>query len=170
MFLKGIESKPIEDLLEVPFDLFIVPVDRYRDFMLTLEAGFGSEIEQGDYVPYVHVIDKVSIDKYQLQQAELPSLSMDVSHISAKEFGQIHANEIHLSKNEIYWADQWLLDNGLKEGEKVAVMLHGASSSEKLMPILEYTKMLRTFSKVEDLKILIFDEKGSEKHLLFECC
>lgn len=49
-------------------------------------------------------------------------------------------------------------------------MLHGASSSEKLMPILEYMKMLRTFSKVEDLKILIFDEKESEKHLLFECC
>lgn len=75
--------------------------------------------------------------------------------------------EVFVSQEEKAWATDFLREKGVKEDEKVIVLLDGASQEKKLLEptvFFEVVNYFRTFSKV---KILIFDENNIGKEALF---
>lgn len=68
--------------------------------------------------------------------------------------------EIPLLNEEHNWAGDWLLNNGVLESEKLIVLLHGASSTDKVIYDAELLKLIKLMSEISDrIKILLINEK-----------
>jgi hypothetical protein len=71
--------------------------------------------------------------------------------------------EIHLSSSERKWAEQWLEQQGVKDDEKLFIILDSASRRNKLMQLKEYFYLLQHYLEKDKIKILNFDEKNMGK-------
>lgn len=70
-------------------------------------------------------------------------------------------NEIALTMDENSWADNWLKSKGIIDSDKIFVLLHGSSSSKKVIDDLELLKFIKFLTGLKEcLKILLISEKS----------
>ncbi|OQP54223.1 hypothetical protein A4H97_22255 [Niastella yeongjuensis] len=72
-------------------------------------------------------------------------------------------SELYIGQEEKEWANQWLRDNGLKEHERLYIVLDSTSERYKLMNMDTYHTVLSHLLKEESAKVLLFDEQGIGK-------
>jgi hypothetical protein len=74
-------------------------------------------------------------------------------------------SELYISKEEKDWANRWLRNNGLKEHERLFIILDSASERYKLLPMDTYHTVLSHLLNEDSAKLLFFDEQniGKEK-------
>jgi len=77
-------------------------------------------------------------------------------------------HELHLSEEERQWGNNWFRERGIKEGEKVIVLLDSSSTRGKLMPIAAYCEVLRFFRSFRNTRILIFDPDNIDKSMIYK--
>ncbi|WP_160716965.1 glycosyltransferase family 9 protein [Chitinophaga solisilvae] len=77
-------------------------------------------------------------------------------------------HELYLAPEEQEWADTWLKNQNLKEGERLLILLDSSSSREKLMKVEVHFEILRYLLKQENVKVLIFDEKNIGKEEFYK--
>jgi ADP-heptose:LPS heptosyltransferase len=77
--------------------------------------------------------------------------------------GHLGPMELYVSDEERLWANTWLTEKGLKENEKLLILLDSTSVRSKLLGMTVYYEMLTWLLKLPDIKILIFDENNIGK-------
>ena len=78
------------------------------------------------------------------------------------------ANELFISKKEITWGNNWLMENGLMADENLIILIDTSSQNEKLLNINVYFELLSWFFTFKKSKVLIFDEKGIGKKSFYK--
>jgi hypothetical protein len=81
-------------------------------------------------------------------------------------FNKVRKNlhrEIVILESEIEWANSWLQQNGVKNSDRIILIHHSASSNTKLLADNVYVKLLEYLTVNTNLKILLLDEKGTNK-------
>jgi hypothetical protein len=71
--------------------------------------------------------------------------------------------ELYVSDEEKAWADRWLKEKGLKEGERLLILMDSTSRRDKLISLPVYFEFLCFALKQPNAKVLIFDEMGMGK-------
>ena len=79
-----------------------------------------------------------------------------------------HTPQVYISNEEKEWANQTLKMYGLEEDEQLVILLDSSSSRAKLLKMDVYFKVLEHILSMNKTKILIFDEKGLGKKLLYK--
>lgn len=70
------------------------------------------------------------------------------------------SNQLSILPQEQLWASNWLADKGVTEGHQVIVLIHGASSADKVMYDLELFELIKKLSSLsKHLKLLLITEK-----------
>jgi hypothetical protein len=77
--------------------------------------------------------------------------------------GNLGPMELYVSDEERCWANTWLSSKGLKENEKLFILLDSTSVRSKLLGMTVYYEILTWLLKFPDIKILIFDENNIGK-------
>jgi hypothetical protein len=76
--------------------------------------------------------------------------------------------ELYLSIEERNWADQWLVNKGIQNDEKLFILLDSSSEREKILNLPEYFKLLEWILNIPNIKVLIFDEKDIGKEEFYK--
>lgn len=82
-------------------------------------------------------------------------------------FKDLGPGELYLSQEEKDVANKWLMENGLKEGEQLFIMVDSSSARTKLLNISVYFELLTNLLSTENIKILIFDEGNIGKDVFY---
>jgi ADP-heptose:LPS heptosyltransferase len=77
-------------------------------------------------------------------------------------------HELHMSAADREWGNEWFRSQGVKENEKVIVVLDGTSGRSKLLPMNVYFDVLRFFMTFENTRILIFDPDNLDKRSFYQ--
>ncbi|WP_343672295.1 hypothetical protein [Chitinophaga sp.] len=80
---------------------------------------------------------------------------------------QEHAMELYISPEERDWAYNWLREHGLKEHERLFIILDNTSDREKLMTMDTYYGVLSYLLNQDAVKVLIYDETGVGKESFY---
>jgi hypothetical protein len=79
-----------------------------------------------------------------------------------------HKPQLYISKEEKEWANNTLKGYGLAEDEQLFILLDASSSRYKLLKMDVYFQVLEYMLGMNKTKVLIFDEKGVGKKLLYK--
>lgn len=71
--------------------------------------------------------------------------------------------ELYVTAEERAWADEWLRKKGLKDGERLFILLDSTSSRDKLLSLHVYFEFLSFALNQPNAKVLVFDETGMGK-------
>lgn len=71
--------------------------------------------------------------------------------------------ELYVSSEEKAWADEWLRERGMQEGERLFILLDSTSRRDKLINLQTYFEFLCFALKQPNAKVLVFDETGMGK-------
>jgi len=75
----------------------------------------------------------------------------------------IQPGNIYITEEEREWGNNWLKMNGLKDNEKLFILLDSTSRRNKLLNIDVYFDYLKAILRIGNIKVLNFDEKNIGK-------
>jgi hypothetical protein len=76
--------------------------------------------------------------------------------------------ELHISDKEREWADNWLRERGVSQGDFVIVVLDTASGKEKMLNTPVYFEFLQFLLRGRRVRVLNFDERGLGKEEFYK--
>ena len=92
---------------------------------------------------------------------EYPDFSTSIkSHVSTYK--------LFITRGERDWAASWLKSHGVKENERLFIVLDSSTVKTKLLRIDVYFEVLRYLLGMEGVRILIFDERGAGKSAFYQ--
>ena len=115
------------------------------------------EFGGGDYAPPVFSMTKTVFLGDGLAHIKFP-LYLDLVKFISNTTG-----ELHVSNEERAWAENWLRDRGISQGDSVVVVLDTASGKEKLLNTPVYFEFMQSLLRGKRIKVLNFDERGLGK-------
>jgi len=78
--------------------------------------------------------------------------------------------ELYINEEEQAWANRWLESKGLEANERLFIICDSSALREKLINIGVYFDVLKFLLRKENIKVLIFDEKGIGKEEFYQAC
>jgi len=75
--------------------------------------------------------------------------------------------KLFITPAEKEWAARWLKDHGMKDNERLFIVLDSSAGKTKLLRIDVYFDILKYLLGIEGVRVLIFDEKGKGKSLFY---
>lgn len=118
-----------------------------------LDSKYGEAIAAGRFRPVV-----LSISDLTLQYGPRPGYIFPTLDEMARYILEPRPGELYLSKAEKTWANEWLEEKGIKEDDRLFIILDSSSSRKKIMNITVYFEVLSYLLSKSKIKILIFDE------------
>lgn len=76
--------------------------------------------------------------------------------------------ELFIQTEEKIWAGKWLAENGVRPEEHLFIFIDAASKREKLLRTTVYASLLTFLLRINNTRILVYDEKGIGKDLFYQ--
>lgn len=151
-----------EDIDFTSYDLIICFTHQEDIFSEFLFSKYGKQILTGEFELCVY-----SIYNYLVS----PSVRKPIIFPMYKAlfaFATEHANyykprSLYITKSERDWANQWMLENGCEPNDQVFIFIDSSSAPAKLIDKDIYFDIIKSLTKSENTKVLIFDESKSGK-------
>lgn len=146
-----------EDIDLGSYDLVLCHPDSMLKLLCHFDRHYPAGIPGTAVYYYDHMMDAKDVDDpYQWNYRLLvkPSFARD-----RRQYGLAPADkEIVLGDDEREWADRWLEGYGVRPGEKVAILIEGASTDNKLLSPEVFMGLMGWLLQDGQTKILLYDE------------
>lgn len=113
--------------------------------------------------PAVFSLSAVMLAPVRDSNSCFPVHTQLINYLKAPRVG-----ELYLTRDERDWGNEWLRSHGLREKERVFIILDSASRRDKLIGINVYFDLLEYLFKMQGIKVLIFDENKLGKEEFYK--
>ncbi|MBS1663059.1 MAG: hypothetical protein JST68_18595 [Bacteroidetes bacterium] len=147
------------------YDLVLCHPDSILKLLCHLERYYPDGLPGTMVYHYDHMMDARNVgDPYQWNYRLLAKSVVPRERVHVRQYGLALADkEIILGEDERGWADRWLEEQGVRPGEKVAILIEGASTDNKLLAADVFLGLMGWLLGDPEMKILLYDEMGSGK-------
>lgn len=147
------------------YDLVLCHPDSILKLLCHFDRHYPKGIPGTAVYYYDHMMDSRDVaDPYQWNYRLLANSSFIRDRVKVRQYGLAPADkEIVLGEDERDWADRFLEEHGLRQGEKIVILIEGASTDNKLLPTEVFLGLMGWLLQDPQMKILLYDEMGSGK-------
>jgi hypothetical protein len=156
-YINKLFSAGLEDCDFSEYDLIIYVDADEMNFLNVLFKRHEQYDSAGKYVPPIFSMTKTIFRVEKVINVRFP-LYEDLIATSFDITG-----ELYISGEERDWAEKWLRDRGVNEGDSVVAVLDTASEKHKLLRLPVYFEFLQFLLRGKRAKVLNFDERGIGK-------
>jgi len=150
-----------EDIAFQHFDLIICIMLDERKLLHFLDQHYGALIRNEVWKPAIYSLSRLMFEPEQAHFV-FPANSSLNNYMIIPRYG-----ELYISAEERAWARQWLYGKGLRQHEKLSILIDTSSYAGKLLNNDVYFEILEYILNKENNKVLIFDENNSGKEALY---
>jgi hypothetical protein len=115
-----------------------------------------------NYVPPVFSVTPMLFRSGDLKNLQFP-LYNDLFHFLRDTKG-----ELYIADEEREWAENWLRERGVDQGESVFVLFDDTSTKSKLLNVPVYFEFLQFLLRGKKIKVFNFDERGIGKEEFYK--
>lgn len=155
-----------EDVRFEDYDVIVCISNEEEALLSFITEKYGQRICNDELKMRIFSITEYFIDKDAFKKIVFP-VYKDLFDYARGFFGNRPA-EIFISSEEKAWANQWLRNNGLKEGEQLYIVLDSSARRRKLLRMDVYYDLLMFLLQKDDVKVLVFDEKDVGKESFYK--
>lgn len=161
--LKGnphVESITTLERSEIAFenyDLIITITYKEQSLLQFFHDKYGEAIANDEFKLTVFSLSESILDPVDNAQYVFPV------HQYLGQYAHPQPAELYISDEERVWANRWLKEKGLQEGERLFILLDSTSTRDKLLSLPVYFEFLCFALQQPNAKVLIFDEAGLGK-------
>ncbi|WDF77674.1 hypothetical protein PQ469_27680 [Mucilaginibacter sp. KACC 22773] len=155
----SIINRSLEELNFHDFDLVLCENDSVINLFSYIVATNNRFFEQVSLYSYVNTFIKQVSEYSTLNYKYLYDKRMAGADPIALILQNKRDAEIKLSEIEKNWAADWLVENGLKPGEILNVLVFNSSAGTKMLTEAMAIELIRVFGSKGHNKILLFDEE-----------
>lgn len=141
------------------YDLVICVTHQEEALLKIISEKHAEDILNNTFNTAIFSFSRQIIDNLENEKVVFPFYE-DLFEFSRGNLGPM---ELYVDKEERSWANTWLRVKGLKENEKLLIILDSTSVRSKLLKMTVYYELLMWFLELQDIKILIFDENNIGK-------
>jgi len=145
------------------YDLIFCVTHQEELLLQIISEKHSDDLRDGTFKTAVFSFSRQIIDNLENGQVVFPSYDAFLE-FSSNDLGPM---ELFIDEEEKVWANDWLKNKGLKENEKLLILLDSTSVKSKLLQVTVYYEMLMELLKMQDIKVLIFDEKNIGKEAFY---
>lgn len=163
--IDSISGVPRKQIDFISYDVVFCVSYTEQDILDTLYDKYGDEIEDDRFkvaffsfsrVLMARLKDTTDVFPMHGQLMEFINLSMNAN-----------TRKLYMTPEERAWGDRWLESKGVKDGDRLFILLDSASLKSKLIHISVFFEFLEFLLSVDGGKVLIFDEKKVGKEAFY---
>ncbi|WP_232475600.1 MULTISPECIES: hypothetical protein [Sphingobacterium] len=158
-----LENKNWDSINFEDYDIVFVIAHSEDQLLEYLCLRYQDDIMSNKFCAKIYSISSVTLKKEEYSNFVFPEYPKILDVV--KNLGP---GEIYLETDEIDQGEGWFLEQGVKEGDKVFVMVDSSSARSKLMNLVEYFELLKSLLQLPDVKLLIFDENKIGKKAFYK--
>ncbi|NOQ24218.1 MAG: hypothetical protein GQ564_02550 [Bacteroidales bacterium] len=156
-------SSNYDDINFLEYDLILL--DKYSEYEIIqhLYENYYSKLLNESLKLNVYSVGNIGDIREKINNSF--KVKLDEINITAED--NLREYEIVISDDENSWSKNWLNENGLKDDEKLIILLDTSSYKDKLLNTLVYFEFVEKLIVKEKVKILIFDENNIGKQSFY---
>ncbi len=164
-----LRSLELKQYKEVPYDEYDCVV-----FLSERETEIANHIVSKYYKLFSRKIDTIMFSISSFSYAEDVKVFFPVLlELVGMKFDQdirldCHKNKVHLSKEEIDWANTYLAEKGVKKDDMLVIINDSSALDGKVIKEGEFINLIKLILEKQDTKILIYDVKNVGKRSHFK--
>lgn len=159
-YFDGVMALPYDEIEFSSYDQIVVISYEEERLLLYLQNRYADLFEKNEFYTKIYSASRYIIDPENDEDIVFPQ-NQEMSDYVLVE----HKNkptELLITDEERSWANNWLRENGLRENDRLIVMLDSTSRRDKLVKIDTYFTILEHLM-ADNTKVLVFDEKSAKE-------